>query len=147
MHFEEALKTCGVAIGAKREPLDLALQEKLYSVAYSTYQAGEYAQGSEFFTQLILHNPYETRFWKGLAACLQMQKDYKGALHAWGVLSLLGNHPPEAHFHAAECYLLLGELDEVKKALECARLHLKAGSPFCEKIEYLTKQAQLCRTQ
>lgn len=142
MDFEGVLSELKGQLGAKGKKLDLFEREKLYSIAYGKYQAGEYGQAAEMFTQLVLHDPHEVRFWNGLAGAKQMDHDFQGALRAWGVMSLLGNHPPEAHYHAAECCLSLGEIEEAKKALECAKLHLDENHPLFDRIETLHTQVR-----
>jgi len=138
MSFPSLLKE--LVTDAKREPLTLKQRETLYSSAYGMYQVGDYVQAADLFTLLTLNEPYELRFWKGLASCRQMQREYKAALHAWGIVCLLGGHSPISHFHAAECYLSMGEIKEAAKALECAEFHLKSKKePLSEKIEELKR--------
>lgn len=121
---------------------DLTQKEReiLYSAGYALYQEGHYEKSAGLFTKLVLHFPYESRFWKGLASNRQMQKDYRAALQAWGVFALLSGHSPDAHYHAAECYLSLGEVDEAKKALSCAKIHLEKKDPMRIEVEKLQKQ-------
>lgn len=114
--------------------------ETLYTHAYHFYERSDYAKASKLFTQLVMHDPFQGRFWKGLAASNQMQKEYKAALYAWGVLALLEGHDPMAHFHAAECYLSDGEIEEAKKALTCATLHLRKDHPLSAQIHSLAKE-------
>jgi type III secretion system low calcium response chaperone LcrH/SycD len=115
--LEEWKETLGVKEG---KPFSKYERETLYAAAFGKYEIGEYAEASDFFTHLILHEPYDPRFWKGLAAAHQMQKEYRAALHAWAVHALLSKHSSDSHFHAAECYLSLGEIEEAKKALHLA---------------------------
>lgn len=114
--------------------------EILYASAYNLYEQGAYAKASELFTGLVLHDPFQTRFWKGLAASKQMQKEYKAALHAWGILALLEGHKPETHFHAAECYLSQGEKEDALKALNLAQAKLENTSDLNSKIAQLQEE-------
>ncbi len=138
MNFSASLKELGI-----KGLQDLTSREReiLYSGAYGMYQAGDYTKAAGIFTKLLLHFPFESRFWKGLASSRQMQKEYHAALHAWGVFSLLSGHSPDSHFHAAECYLSLGDITEAKKALNCAKLHLEKGALLAKKIDQLEKEA------
>lgn len=93
----------------------------LYRLAMSIFRAGRYAEAAEYFIQLILHDPHEPKYWKGLAASHQKNRAYEEALRAWSIVCLLDNHPPEAHYHAAKCYLAMGNLEEAKKAITMAK--------------------------
>jgi type III secretion system low calcium response chaperone LcrH/SycD len=101
--------------------------ETVYAIAFGNYERAEYEKAADIFTHLLLHDPKDIRFWKGLGAAKQMNKDYSGALHAWGVYALLSGHSCEGHYHAAECYVSLGEKQEAKKALTLAKRFLKGG--------------------
>lgn len=109
------------------KPFSLKERETLYAAAYGIYDVGDYEKGADLFTHLILHDPFDVRFWKGLAASHQMQKHYLDALKAWAIVCLLSGQDPTGHFHAAECYLSLDEIEEAKKALKCAEGYLKNG--------------------
>jgi type III secretion system low calcium response chaperone LcrH/SycD len=114
-------------------------QETLYGTAYGLYETGSYGQAADFFTHLLFHCPFETRFWKGLASCRQMEGSYEASLRAWAILCLLSPSDPFPHFHAAECLLSIGDVLEAEKAL-CSAQKLP-GAPQ-EKIALL--QERLC---
>ncbi len=139
MIFIEALKNSFPGF-ADLQDLPAREKETLYGAAYGIYESGEYEKGANLFTRLLLHDPYDLRFWKGLASCHQMLCEYKEALYAWSIVSLLGENPPQAHFHAAECYLSLEDRDEAKKALNCAKHFLQNNDPLKRKIEQLHEQ-------
>ncbi|HSW86048.1 MAG TPA: SycD/LcrH family type III secretion system chaperone [Rhabdochlamydiaceae bacterium] len=120
-------------------------QEKIYASAYAFYETGYYEKGSDFFTQLILSNPYAEKYWRGLAACRQMEKKYLDSLHAWCLVALLNEHDPSPHFHAAECLLSLQDKEEALKALSEAEERVKKDGNFShlrDKIDLL-KQIHL----
>ncbi|MDN3506465.1 MAG: SycD/LcrH family type III secretion system chaperone [Simkaniaceae bacterium] len=127
--FKEEL---GVKGGTVFSQKDL---ETIYSIAFGKYDLAEYQQAAELFTHLLLHDPYDIRFWKGLASSEQMQKNYKAALHAWAVHSLLSGHDPDGHFHAAECYLSLGEKEEAKRALKIAEKFVSGTHQRLERLK------------
>ena len=81
--------------------MDDADREKVYAAAYGLYEAGDYVKASGLFTNLIMREPYEVRYWKGLAASKQMEGDYKAALHAWSALCILSPDDPLPHFQCA----------------------------------------------
>jgi len=129
--FKEPLGVKGGKSFSKHE------RETIYSIAFGKYELGEYAKAAELFTHLLLHDPHDIRFWKGLASSEQMQKNYKAALHAWAIHALLSGHSPAGHFHAAECYLSMGEKEEAKKALTLAEKFLDDADSLAPRIKHL----------
>lgn len=139
-------------MGATLEPLKKALDsitplnqeqiETLYAAAYGFYEIGEYAKSGDLFTHLILHDPFEERFWKGLASSRQMKREYKAALHAWSVLCLIEKQPSAAQYHAAECLLSLGDREDALKALRLALRSIGEGDPLLEKITHLQERME-----
>lgn len=102
-------------------------QRTLYLSAFTYYQQKSYALAEPLFTQLCLCNPFEESFWRGLASSLQMLDKWKEALHAWCIVALLKDTDPTPHFHAAECFYLLKEKEETKKALVQAEKRLEGA--------------------
>lgn len=135
--LEKLKKELGVSGG---KPFSISQRETIYAAAFGMYERGEYSQSADFFTMLILHDPYEVRFWKGLASSRQMEKKFKEALHAWAIHALLSGQDPMTHFHAAECYLSMGEKEEAKKALALAEKGFSLKDPTKEKIGYLQEK-------
>lgn len=116
--------------------MDSSDLEKVYAAAYGLYEVGDYAKAAGLFTNLIFREPFEARYWKGLAAAEQLKGDYKAALHAWSILCILTPESPLPHFHAAECMASLGETAEALKALVCSE---KLASAPLEKIDLLKR--------
>lgn len=101
--------------------LEPEVQARLcYELGYAAYQREEYDQASSLFRQLVFGAPFEKDYWKGFAAAEQMKKEHLSALHAWCMVALLNDRDPTPHFHAAECYVCLGELEDARKALAVA---------------------------
>lgn len=115
--------------------LNASEQETVYAAAYGFYETGAYSKAAEFFTHLIFHNPFEKRFWKGLASARQMSGDYQAALHAWAILCFLAPDDPLPHFHSAECLISMGEQNEAIQALHCAEK--RASVDQQERIQFL----------
>lgn len=113
-------------------------QKMLYETGYSFYEANDWSRAADIFMQLILSDPFEERYWRGLASSRQMESKYRDAVHAWALVALLAEKDPLAHFHAAECLFSLNEKEEAKKALASA----EARNPTEElkgKIELLKR--------
>lgn len=127
-------------IKRQMKPFNQKQMEILYSVAYGYYEQGKYAQAIAFFTQLILHHPFDPRFWKGLASSHQMEGSYSAAARSWATACLLEPSNPISHFHAAECFISLGEQIEANKALVCAFNRVDKSDPLFSKIEVLKER-------
>lgn len=126
---------------AKKEQKGYPLEEQeiLYNAGRGFYDSGQYEKGADLFTQLILSDPFETTYWKGLASCYQMLPNYPQALRAWSMVALLCETDAMPHFHAAECLVTMGEKTEALKALECAQLRIvqEDEQPLKAKIDLL----------
>ncbi len=96
-------------------------EEMLYLSAFCFYEKGHYPEAAEDFTKLVLLHPFEKKYWFGLAASQQLAKNYKAALPAWGVAAILDKNGAYPHFHAAECLLSEGNVEEALLALEEAK--------------------------
>jgi len=106
--------------GEQIKPLPIEEQEELYTTAYHLYEQGDFVSSAQLFTHLIYSDTFSTRYWQGLAASKQMHKDYAAALNAWSMAALLHENDPWPHYHAAECLLSQGEIEEACKALIAA---------------------------
>ncbi|WP_420420497.1 SycD/LcrH family type III secretion system chaperone [Simkania sp.] len=93
----------------------------LYTLAYNLYQSGDYDQAKEIFHQLVLSKPLKQKYWLGLGACLQLEKQYEEALKAWGMASILDGYDPLPHFHAAECNFALNDFEQGCEALKASK--------------------------
>jgi len=107
------------------KPLPQDEQEMLYMSGYGLYEAGNYEDAAPLFTRLVLADPFVEKYWRGLASCHQMNRNYTQALHAWALSALLKEQDPWPHFHAAECLLSLNEKEEALKALKAVEERLK----------------------
>jgi type III secretion system low calcium response chaperone LcrH/SycD len=120
--------------------LSAAEQEILYGTSRGLYEVGDYAEAAQFFTQLVLEEPFQELYWRGLASAHQMEEKYQEALHAWGLVALLVDPDPLPHFHAAECLLSLDDRPQALKALQCAEERLtEEQAELREKINILKR--------
>jgi type III secretion system low calcium response chaperone LcrH/SycD len=103
-------------------------EEQLHTAAYELYKQGLYGKARTLFEQLVLIDPLERRYWKGVASASQMSLDYDQAMHAWSMVALLDPADPHPSFHVAECLMQLGKEEEAKEALaETERLRPPAA--------------------
>lgn len=115
----------------------------LYNLAKGLYQSGDYKKSKEIFQHLTLNQPNETKHWQGLAAVLQMEKNYQNALTAWSMLTLFLEDDPMPHFHAADCLYMLDRIPEALTALDEAEKLLNGSEndiELKEKIGILKSQ-------
>ncbi len=94
--------------------------EEVYHEAYRFYQEDVYLEASAAFRWLVLLNPFVDKYWKGLAASLQLLGKYEKALHAYAMAALLDSDNPYPHFHAYECYEDMHNPEDAEKALDLA---------------------------
>ena len=115
--------------------------EAVYSLAFGYYKTGRYDDASKLFQFLVLFDHLNAKFWFGMGAVQQVKKDYKNAVTSYAYCSFLDLSNPKPQFHAAECYLALGDKANAASALE-------ALNEYCPKDtdvgrEYLAKAAEL----
>ncbi len=94
--------------------------ENLCATAYHLYERGDYPIAAQFFTKLVLANPFDEKYWRGLASSRQMQGEYLASVYAWSMVALIEHKDPMPHYHAAECLLSLNEKTDALKALTAA---------------------------
>ena len=123
----------------KRSPAE---RETLYRTAFCAYEGGDYAQASMVFTELVLDEPFEERYWRGMAASRQMEQKYPESLHAWALVALLAGQDPIPHFHAAECLISLGDREDALRALKAAEDRVGNNTELEQKIQVLRQRWQ-----
>jgi secretion system chaperone SscA len=126
-HFEEEMLDVMKDVKQDVDLLKIftpAKVKELYTVAYQLYRDQHYTDASYFFRFLLLSNPKESKYWKGLGACLQMTSEYQQALNCYICCQLLDKDQPDPYMylHAADCYFALGQIEHGLKALDAAHL-------------------------
>ena len=96
-----------------------AEMEAVYSVGFNMYRTGRYDDAEKIFRFLVLFDHLEPKYWMGVGAIQQVRKDYQGAISSYGYASFLDLSNPKPQFHAAECFLALGDKVNAASAL-CA---------------------------
>ena len=115
--------------------------EAVYSLAYGYYQTGKFEEAQKLFQFLVLFDHLNAKFWFGLGAVQQAEKNFKDAVVSYGYCSFLKLDNPKPQLHAAECFLAMGDRRSAASALE-------ALNEYCPKDteigrEYLAKAAKL----
>lgn len=96
--------------------------QETYYIAYRLYHKKCYQEAGHFFRFLTLLDPMESKYWKGLGACLQMCKAYEEALSCYVcVQTLQADQPdPYVYAHTADCYFALNQVAQGLQALKGA---------------------------
>ena len=118
-----------------------AEMEAVYSLAFNFYRTGRFDDAEKLFNFLALYDHLNPKYWMGVGAVRQVRKDFSGAVQAYGYASFLDLSNPKPQFHAAECFLAVGDKRNAASSLE-------ALDEFCPKEteigrEYRAKAAEL----
>ena len=117
--------------------------EAVYSLAFGYYKTGRYNDASKLFQFLVLFDHLNAKFWFGMGAVQQVQKDYKNAIMSYAYCSFLDLDNPKPQFHAAECYLAIGDKANAASALEALNVYCprdtEVGREYLAKAEELKK--------
>ena len=92
--------------------------EAVYSLGYNYYRTGNVENAEKVFKFLVLFDHLNPKFWMGLGAVRQVKGDLAGADAAYSYASFLDLSDPKPQFHAAECYLSMGDRESAASALE-----------------------------
>ena len=83
--------------------------EAVYSLAFNFYRTGKFDDAEKLFNFLALFDHLNAKYWFGVGAVRQAKKNYPAALQAYVYASFLDIRDPRPQFHAAECYMALGD--------------------------------------
>ena len=124
--------------------------EKFYHYASAQYNACNWEKAADAFWAICAQDSSEKldpKNWFGLAASLQQLGEYQKAIAAWEMAAKIADAlkyiNPSIYFHAAECYLSLGNKSKAKQALTEARKRSKRDLELIQKIELLFERNDL----
>jgi len=112
--------------------LNDSMIEGIYGQAYRLYNTGKYREAGQLFRLLVMLSSSEAKYAMGLAACLHMIKDYRAAIDAYMICSVIDAASPIPHYHASDCYL---QMKDRLSALISLELTVRACG---DKPEYKT---------
>jgi len=107
----------GFATMRELKGITSAEMEAVYSVGFNMYRTGRYDDAEKIFRFLVLFDHLEPKYWMGVGAIQQVRKDWQGAIASYGYASFLNMKDPKPQFHAAECFLALGDKQNAASAL------------------------------
>lgn len=94
--------------------------EGIYGQAYRLYNTGKYQEAAQLFRLLIMVDSMEGKYSMGLAACYHMLKEYKNAVDAYTLCSIIDPDNPLPQYHASDCYIQMKDDLSAVIALELA---------------------------
>lgn len=113
----QASEQCGAFSPVSKEKI-----EEMYALAYVLYQNRQYQDACHFFRLLTETSPTDVKFWNGFGACLQMLKDYEGALNCYCCSAQFSKQiDPHVYIQTADCHFALKQVEAGLKALEIAQ--------------------------
>ena len=118
--------------------------EAVYSLGFGYYTTGRFADAQKLFEFLVLFDHLSTKYWFALGAVQQAQKDYQKAIASYGYSSFLDLENPKPQYHAAECYLALGDKANAASAIMALEEYCPTGTDLGR--EYRAKAAALRQT-
>ena len=118
--------------------------EAVYSLGFGYYNTGKFEDAQKLFEFLVLFDHLSTKYWFALGAVQQAQKEYQKAISSYSYSSFLDLENPKPQFHAAECYLALGDKANAASAIMALEQYCPKGTDVCR--EYLAKAAELRKT-
>jgi len=118
--------------------------EAVYSLGFGYYNTGKFEDAQKLFEFLVLFDHLSTKYWFALGAVQQAQKEYQKAISSYSYSSFLDLENPKPQFHAAECYLALGDKANAASAIMALEQYCPKGTDVGR--EYLAKAAELRKT-
>jgi len=111
----------GIQSGATLKDIKGISDEMLdgvYAYAYRFYQSGQLDEAQTFFRFLYMYDFYNGEYALGLAAVLQMKRDYAKAIDMYAVAYALLHDDERPMFHVGQCHLALRKTSMAKGCFE-----------------------------
>ena len=115
--------------------------EAVYSLGFGYYRTGKFEDAQKLFEFLVLFDHLSSKYWFALGAVQQARKEWQKAIASYGYSSFLDLENPKPQFHAAECYLAIGDKANAASAILALENYAPRNSDIGR--EYLAKAAEL----
>ena len=92
--------------------------EAIYSLAYNLYQSGKYEEAKKIFQFLCFYDHFNRKYYLGLGACQQMQKQYDSAIEIFSFATLLDSDDPRAMMYIGDCHMAKGDKEKAQISYE-----------------------------
>lgn len=121
--------------------------EVIYSLGFSSYQAGHFDEAEKIFRFTCMVSHLEPKYYLALGGALAAQRKYDEAITTYAYVLLIDLDNVEAYARIADCYLVLGNAEEATKALDevVARANVKTGEGRTAKAQALAKLEKIRR--
>lgn len=120
--------------------------EAVYSLGFNFYNTGRIDDAEKVFKFLVLFDHMNPKYWIGMGSVQQVKRDYQAAVTSFGFASFLDLEDPKPQYHAAECYLAMGDRENALSALEAVKKFApettERGRLYRAKGEELEKRIQ-----
>lgn len=114
-----------------------AEMEAIYATGLNAYKVGRLDDAGTVFRYLVLIDHTCAKYWIALGAVQQRQRDFSKAVTSYGYASFLDLEDPKPQYHAAECFLALGDRESAKSALAALEEFAPKDSVYREKAKKL----------
>ena len=115
--------------------------ESIYALGVNFYKLGRIAEAEKIFKFLVFFDYYCQKYWVGMGAVHQLQKHFEQARVAYEYAALLDITQPKPIYHAAECYLALGRIEDAEATLDALEEECPPENELNKK--YLAKGVKL----
>ena len=109
--------------------------EAIYSVAYNLYQGGKYEEATKVFQFLCFYDHFNRKYFLGLGACQQMQKQYDNAIEIFSFATILDSDDPRPMMYIGDCHLAKGDKDNARAAYETCIEWAGAGEQYAQDLK------------
>lgn len=92
--------------------------EAIYTMGCNFYKTGRLDEAETIFKSLVLLNHLSQKYWIGMGAVHQVKRNFEQAHVAYEYAALLDISNPKPIYHAAECYLALGSIQDAEATLD-----------------------------
>ena len=99
-----------------------AEMDAAYALAHDYYSTGRYDDADTLFRFLTTFDHLNGKYWLGMGAVHQVKKRYREAVQAYALVAAIDDAKNvNASFHAAECFLALGDRVNAASAIAHVR--------------------------
>lgn len=114
--------------------------EAMYSLGHNLYVTGQLEKADQVFRYLVFLDHANTKFWFALGAVQQSRRQYDRAASSYAYAAFLDLENPKPLYHAAECFLALGDAEKAESALAAVDQFAPADSPYRAKAKDLASR-------
>ena len=115
--------------------------EAVYSLGFGYYNTGKFDDAQKLFEFLVLFDHLNAKYWFALGAVQQAKKMFDKAVSSYGYSSFLDLENPKPQYHAAECFIAMGDKGNAASAIMALEHYCPTNTDLGR--EYRAKAAEL----